>query len=129
MSNEFQLIAVLRTDMGKGASRRLRREHKVPGIMYGGGQTPDSVTLLHKDVAKRLENEAFYSHILTINVAGKPQMAVLKALQRHPYKPIIMHLDFQLFTETDKIHMHGPRRGGGGGGAPGGERRGGSGDH
>src|SRR3569833_4399695 len=109
MSNEFQLIAVLRTDMGKGASRRLRREHKVPGIMYGGGQTPDSVTLLHKDVAKRLENEAFNSHILKINVAGKPQMAELKALQRHPYKPNNMHMDFQRDTEPDKNHMHVPQ--------------------
>src|SRR3569833_4157688 len=108
MSNEFQLIAVLRTDMGKGASRRLRREHKVPGIMYGGGQTPDSVTLLHKDVAKRLENEAFNSHILNINVAGKPQMAELKAQQRHPNTPNIKHKDFQRVTKTDTIHMHVP---------------------
>src|SRR3569623_1465688 len=108
MSDKFQLNAELRTDMGKSASRRLRREHKVPGIMYGGGQTPDSVTLLHKDVAKSLENEAFYSHFLIINVAGKPQMAVVKALQRHPYKPIIMHMDFQRVSETDKIHMHVP---------------------
>lgn len=108
MSNNFQLNAELRTDMGKGASRRLRREQKVPAIMYGGGQAPASVMLLHKDVTKSLENEAFYSHILTINVDGKSQMAVLKALQRHPYKPIIMHMDFQRVTETDKIHMHVP---------------------
>ena len=108
MSNDFQLNAELRTDMGKGASRRLRREHKVPAIIYGGGHAPSSLTLPHKDVAKSLENEAFYSHILTINVAGKPQTAVLKAVQRHPYKPFIMHMDFQRVTETDKIHMHVP---------------------
>lgn len=108
MSNDFQLNAELRTDMGKGASRRLRREHKVPAIIYGGGHAPSSLTLPHKDVAKSLENEAFYSHILTINVAGKPQTAVLKAVQRHPYKPFIMHMDFQRVTETDNIHMHVP---------------------
>lgn len=108
MSNDFQLNAELRTDMGKGASRRLRREHRVPAIMYGGGQAPASVTLLHKDVVKSLENEAFYSHILTVNIAGKSEKAVLKALQRHPYKPIVMHMDFQRVNETDKIHMHVP---------------------
>ncbi len=108
MSDNFELSAELRTDMGKGASRRLRREQKVPGIMYGGAAGPTSLTFVHKDVAKSLENEAFYSHILTVNVNGKPEKAVLKDLQRHPYKPFIMHLDLQRVNEIDKIHMHVP---------------------
>jgi large subunit ribosomal protein L25 len=108
MAVEFQLNAELRTDMGKGASRRLRHAGKVPGILYGGKQDPAAVVFPHKDVAKSLENEAFYSHILTVNVGGKAEKAVLKDLQRHPFKPIIMHLDLQRVTETDKIRVHVP---------------------
>lgn len=108
MAVEFQLNAELRTDMGKGASRRLRRAGKVPGILYGGKKNPAAVTFPHKDVASSLENEAFYSHILTINVDGKAEKAVLKDLQRHPYKPVIMHLDLQRVTDTDKIRVHVP---------------------
>jgi large subunit ribosomal protein L25 len=108
MAVEFQLNAELRTDMGKGASRRLRRAGKVPGILYGGKKEPSPVTFPHKDVAKSLEHEAFYSHILTVNVDGSAEMAVLKDLQRHPFKPLIMHLDLQRVTETDKIRVHVP---------------------
>jgi len=108
MAVEFQLNAEPRTDMGKGASRRLRRAGKVPGILYGGKKEPAAVVFPHKDVAKSLEQEAFYSHILTINVGGKPEKAVLKDLQRHPFKPIIMHLDLQRVTVTDKIRVHVP---------------------
>lgn len=108
MSINFELTAESRTDMGKGASRRLRRESKVPGIMYGGGGEPVALTFIHKDVAKSLESEAFYSHILTIHIDGKAEKAVLKDLHRHPYKPIIMHMDLQRVNETDKIHMHVP---------------------
>jgi len=108
MAVDFQLNAEPRTDQGKGASRRLRRAGKVPGIIYGGKQEPASVTLSHKDVAKSLENEAFYSHILTVNLNGKAEKAVLKDLQRHPFKPIIMHMDLQRVTDTDKIRVHVP---------------------
>ena len=108
MAVEFQLDAEPRTDMGKGASRRLRREGKVPGILYGGKKDPAPVTFPHKDVVKSLEHEAFYSHILTINVNGKAEKAVLKDLQRHPFKPIVMHMDLQRVTATDKIRVHVP---------------------
>ena len=108
MAVEFQLNAEPRTDTGKGASRRLRHAGKVPGILYGGKQEPMPVTFPHKDVAKSLEQEAFYSHILTVNLDGKTQKAVLKDLQRHPFKPIIMHLDLQRVTDTDKIRVHVP---------------------
>ena len=108
MAVEFQLDAEPRTDMGKGASRRLRRAGKVPGILYGGKKAPAPVTFPHKDVAKSLEHEAFYSHILTVKIGGKSEKAVLKDLQRHPFKPIIMHLDLQRVTATDKIRVHVP---------------------
>lgn len=108
MAVSFQLNAEPRADMGKGASRRLRRVGKVPGILYGGKQEPTSVTFEHREVAKSLESEAFYSHILTVNLDGKAERAVLKDLQRHPFKPIIMHLDLQRVTDTDKIRIHVP---------------------
>ena len=108
MAVEFQLNAEMRADMGKGASRRLRRAGKVPGILYGGKKEPAALTFPHKDVAKSLEHEAFYSHILTVSVDGKAEKAVLKDLQRHPFKPVIMHLDLQRVTDTDKIRVHVP---------------------
>jgi large subunit ribosomal protein L25 len=108
MTVEFQLNAELRTDKGKGASRRLRRTGKVPGILYGGKKEPSTVSFSHNDLAKSLEHEAFYSHILTVNMDGKAERAVLKDLQRHPFKPVIMHLDLQRVTDTDKIRVHVP---------------------
>jgi large subunit ribosomal protein L25 len=108
MSVEFALDATARSELGKGASRRLRRENKVPGIIYGGGKDPQSVTFPHNDVVKVLENEAFYSHIIDINLDGKTETAVLKDLQRHPYKPIIVHMDFLRVSAKDSIRMQVP---------------------
>lgn len=108
MAVNFQLNAEPRTDMGKGASRRLRHAGKVPGILYGGKKDPVSLVFPHKDVAKSLESEAFYSHILTVNIGDTTERAVLKDLQRHPFKPIIMHLDLQRVTDTDKLRVHVP---------------------
>lgn len=105
MSVEFTLDAQLRTDKGKGASRRLRRADKVPGIIYGGGEEPQSITLSHNQVAHRLENEAFYSHIITLNLDGKAQEAVLRDLQRHPAKESIMHMDFQRVRQDQAISV------------------------
>ena len=73
----FELEAESRSDMGKGASRRLRRDGKVPAVIYGGGEDPQSITLVHSEILKRLDHEAFYSHILTVNIDGKPGNAVL----------------------------------------------------
>ncbi len=108
MSNEFVLDAETRSDKGKGASRRLRRAGKVPAIIYGGEGEAQSVTLEHTQVSHRLENEAFYSHILTLNVDGKPQEAILRDLQRHPVKPIIMHMDFNRISQDRAIHVRVP---------------------
>jgi ribosomal protein L25, Ctc-form len=119
MKNDFVLEASLRNDLGKGASRRLRREGKVPAVLYGGHKDAASVTMDHNDLFHHLENEAFYSHILTIKVDGKTEQAVLKDLQRHPVKPIIMHVDFQRVSASEKIRMHVPLHFVGGDAAPG----------
>ena len=92
---DFELNAELRTDKGKGASRRLRRNaDMIPAILYGAGKDPQSLTLAHKDIHKACENEAFFSHIITINADGDSQQAIVKDLQRHPAKDRIMHADF-----------------------------------
>ncbi len=106
MSNDdFTLTAESRSDLGKGASRRLRHEGKVPAVIYGANVEPQSLTVDHDSLFHHLENEAFYSSILTINVDGKAQKAVLKDLQRHPAKPIIMHADFMRIRANEKLRM------------------------
>ena len=108
MIDAFKIEAVARTDEGKGASRRLRREGMVPGIIYGGGEDPQMVATPHNTLAQHLENEAFYSHILKVEVDGKTQKVVLKDLQRHPAKPFVTHFDLMRVADTDRIKMHVP---------------------
>jgi len=109
---DFELNAELRTDKGKGASRRLRlNADMIPAILYGAGKDPQSLTLAHKDIHKACENEAFFSHIITINAGGDSQQAIIKDLQRHPAKDRIMHADFlrikmdQAITVEVPIHF------------------------
>jgi len=104
----FELEAETRTDQGKGASRRLRREGMVPAVIYGAGQDPQSISLKHSEVIKRLEHEAFYSHILTVTVGGKINKAVLRDMQRHPAKPVIMHMDFLRVDESKPLRVNVP---------------------
>ena len=95
MADSFELQAELRTDTGKGASRRLRREGDlVPAILYGAGKDPQSLSILQKDLRKACENEAFFSHIISLQAGGEKQEAILKDLQRHPTKDRILHADF-----------------------------------
>ena len=108
MSTEFIVEATRRSDEGKGASRRLRREGKVPGVIYGGEQDPVSVSFEHDHVLHKLENEAFYTSILKIKVDGKTEQAVLRDVQRHPFKPKVTHLDLQRVSATSRITMHVP---------------------
>jgi large subunit ribosomal protein L25 len=92
---DFELNAELRTDKGKGASRRLRRNaDMIPAIIYGAGKDPLPLTLAHKDIQKACQNEAFFSRIITIIADGSSQQAIVKDLQRHPAKDRIMHADF-----------------------------------
>ena len=108
MVGSFEFEAELRVNTGKGDARRTRREGKVPAIVYGGGLDPVMLNLNHNQVLKRLENEAVYSHILTLKVGVKEEKAILKALQRHPSRPVIMHMDFQRVNEKDKLRVHVP---------------------
>ncbi len=108
MSNNFNLTAQVRDLQGKGASRRLRHEKMVPAIIYGGHAEPQSISVQFKDLVKCLENEAFYSHILTVDVAGTVESVVLKALQRHPAKGFPMHADFYRVVAGEEITMRVP---------------------
>jgi large subunit ribosomal protein L25 len=108
MTTDFLVNAEPRTDYGKGAMRRLRITGQVPGIMYGAGIDPQAIHIKHSDISKQLENEAFYSHVLSININGISQKAVLKDLQRHPSKPKILHIDFLRVSDKQKINMNVP---------------------
>ncbi|MCW9023507.1 MAG: 50S ribosomal protein L25/general stress protein Ctc [Gammaproteobacteria bacterium] len=108
MSEEFVLEAEPRTDQGKGASRRLRRAGLVPAVIYGAGKEPASLSLQHNVLLHQLENEAFYSHILTVKVGSNTEQAILKDLQRHPSKPVVMHVDFLRVSANEKIRVQVP---------------------
>ena len=94
MSENFIVNAEVRDVKGTGASRRLRHAGRVPAIIYGGDVAAQQLSVEHRELAKHLETEAFYSHVLTIKIGDKEEQAVLKDLQRHPAKPIVMHADF-----------------------------------
>ena len=96
------LEAQARTTMGKGASRRLRRlENKIPAVIYGGDKKPQTIHLLHNKVVKALESEAIYSSVFDLNIDGNVEHVILKDLQRHPYKPLVMHMDLQRVSAKD----------------------------
>ncbi|MGF1546170.1 MAG: 50S ribosomal protein L25/general stress protein Ctc [Thiotrichales bacterium] len=109
MSTDFVIKAEMREEQGKGASRRLRRDGKFPAVMYGAGKQPQPLSLMHHEVLHQLENEAFYSHILTVEIAnGSTEKVVLRDIQRHPYKPAILHMDLQRVSDNEKIRVHVP---------------------
>ncbi|MEZ5491080.1 MAG: 50S ribosomal protein L25/general stress protein Ctc [Gammaproteobacteria bacterium] len=109
MSDAFELEAKVRTDLGKGASRRLRRLNKeIPAIVYGGNQDPLSITLSHDAISHAVENEAFFSHIITLKVGKDSEQVIIKALQRHPAKPFIMHADFLRVRADEEITVNVP---------------------
>ncbi|MBD9457482.1 50S ribosomal protein L25/general stress protein Ctc [Pseudomonas sp. PDM05] len=100
---DFTLNAQARTDLGKGASRRLRHAANVPAVVYGGNKPAESVTILAKEIAKLFENEAAYSHVIELNVDGAKQNVIVKAMQRHPSKQFIMHADFVRVVAGQKL--------------------------
>ena len=109
MSDQFELIAEVRNDLGKGASRRLRRfDGRVPGIIYGGDKAAQPVSLIRKDLEKALENEAFYSHVLAVKVGDVTEKAILKDMQRHPAKNRVTHVDFLRIDDNVAIKLHVP---------------------
>ncbi|SHK73686.1 LSU ribosomal protein L25P [Marinobacter antarcticus] len=109
MSQDFVIEAFPRDDKGRGASRRLRREErKIPAIIYGAGKEATPISIWHNELKKALENEAFFSHILTIEVNGKKESVIMKDLQRHPYKLLLTHADFQRVEKDQEIFVHVP---------------------
>jgi large subunit ribosomal protein L25 len=105
MKTSFELTAEFRETQGKGASRRLRHEGKVPAILYGGHSDARALTVSHQKLALMLENERFYSTILSLRVGDQTQAAILKDVQRHPFKNAILHIDFQRVEENEKIRI------------------------
>jgi large subunit ribosomal protein L25 len=108
MAEKFDLVAEYREDQGKGASRRLRNEGKVPAIIYGAGRPPRALSFDHNRVLKQLESESFYSSILNVKVGDNSQAAILKDVQRHPAKVQILHMDLQRIVEDEEIRMNVP---------------------
>mgnify|MGYP002713861926 CR=1 FL=1 len=95
MTVEFALNAEVRSDLGKGASRRLRHAAQVPAIIYGGAAEPVAVTLELRELVKALESNAFFEEVVEINIDGKTESVKIQALQRHPAKNTPMHADFK----------------------------------
>ena len=109
MSTNFVINARSREDTGKGASRRLRRQSgEVPAIIYGGKKHAEKISILHKDINKALENEAIYSSIISLAIDGKAEDTIIKDIQRHPAKQVILHLDFLRVSKTTKLQTRVP---------------------
>ncbi len=106
---EFALNAEVRSDLGKGASRRLRRNaNLVPAVIYGGDKAPQSISLQANEVAKLIENEAAFSHVIALKIAGATETVLIKALQRHPAKSFVLHADFVRVVADHKLTAHVP---------------------
>ncbi|HVH33299.1 MAG TPA: 50S ribosomal protein L25/general stress protein Ctc [Tahibacter sp.] len=108
MAKIHEIPAELRKDEGKGASRRLRHADVVPAILYGGKEQPQSIQFVHKDVYMASQHEWFYSSIIDLKIDGKNQKALLRDMQRHPYKQRLLHLDFQRVSENEALKIRVP---------------------
>ncbi len=108
MSATFTLAAELRTDTGKGASRRLRQANRVPAIIYGADKEPAMITLRHNELTHACEDEAFFSHILSIECNGTAEQVIIKDMQRNPASVHIMHADFQRIDKDHALHVNVP---------------------
>jgi large subunit ribosomal protein L25 len=104
----IEVKATKREVQGTGASRRLRRAGRVPGIIYGGEAQPQVIELDHNDLWQHLRKEAFYSSVLDLQVDGAKQMCLLRDVQRHPFRQLILHVDFQRIDATHAIHQKVP---------------------
>ena len=109
MSENTTVTAEMREDVGKGASRRLRREGKIPAVIYGRHRDRANLSLEQNELLHLSENESFYSSVLEIRVGEKiTQKAVVRDMHRHPYKPIIMHIDFMRVSESETLKISVP---------------------
>jgi len=106
---KIEITARKREAQGTGASRRLRRSGKVPGILYGGDKPPVNIELEHKDLLQKLHTEAFHASILALKLdEGATEQVLLRTFNMHPYKPQVQHVDFQRVSKDKKIHMKVP---------------------
>jgi large subunit ribosomal protein L25 len=104
----FELAGESRAQLGRTDSRRTRRAGRVPAVMYGGGEAPESLTLDHNALKNQMNREAFYTSILTLKIGAKSQQVIIKAVERHPAKPQIMHLDFLRVRDDVEITLNVP---------------------
>src|SRR5436309_9519376 len=104
----IEISARKREAQGTGASRRLRRLGKVPGILYGGDKDPVNLELDHQALYLNLRNERFHASILTLDLAGSKEQVLLRSVNMHPFKPLVQHIDFQRVSKDKKIHMKVP---------------------
>jgi large subunit ribosomal protein L25 len=106
MFSTFALSARNRDMLGKGEVRRMRRLNgEVPAVIYGGKIDPQSISLVHKDVMKALENESFYAHIINLKIDGKNEEVVIKDIQRHPAKATVLHMDFLRINKSTYLNI------------------------
>ena len=105
---QFELNAETRALQGSGASRRLRRADKVPGIVYGGSAAPELIALDHNELLLALRKEAFHSSLITIKQGKEQQTVLLRDVQMHAYKPLVLHVDFQRVDATHAVHQKVP---------------------
>ena len=104
----IEISATARTLQGTGASRRLRRTGRIPAVIYGAGKDAVAIELDHKEVFYKLKNESFHATILKLNLDGKGEQVLLRDYQMHPFRPVVMHVDFQRVNPKEKIHMKVP---------------------
>ncbi|MDH3690873.1 MAG: 50S ribosomal protein L25/general stress protein Ctc [Gammaproteobacteria bacterium] len=105
MSTGFEIRAEPRDTAGSSASRRLRHAGKVPAVIYGAGKENMALTLDHDEVLHQLSIEAFHSAILNVKVGDQTEQAILRAVQMHPFRPRLLHVDFQRVSATEEIHI------------------------
>ncbi len=105
---QLEFNAAKRDGQGTGASRRLRRTGRVPAIIYGGTGAPQQIDIDHNELFQLLRKEAFYSSVLTANVDGAKESCILRDVQRHPYRQVILHADFQRVDANHKLHQKVP---------------------
>ena len=106
--NDFEVVAQPRDALGTGASRRLRREGRVPGVLYGGGRDAVAISMEENRISRQFANEAFAAHVLTVKSGGEESQAVLKSVQRDPVTNRLSHMDFQRISAQSELHMNVP---------------------
>jgi len=106
--SQFEFTASIREDSGKRVSHRIRHEDKIPGIIYGAKKPPMNISLSHNELMLALQNESTYSHLLNLKIGNDTEQVILKDLQRHPYKPRILHVDFMRVSATEKLYISVP---------------------